>query len=335
MKHILPILAVALAGFLSAQAAQGPDFDDFAQNQANPSAEPIQDQSRRTPCKLTAEVAKRACDFDSRDDFLTTLGACLNFNDPEEAEECLEEASEAREEERELCGERRAARRDFCELLNEYRYDPEYEPEDFVSPEEAAADPNPYFPLVPGNQWTYEDEEEIIVVTVTGETIEIDGVLCVEVRDTVTLKENGDLVEDTLDWYAQDLDGNVWYFGEISQNFEDGVLTDLDGSWKTGEDYAKPGVVAFRDPYPGQVYRQEFLLREAEDGAEVISVTADESVEGFSCDGNCLQTFEFTPVEPDAAEFKYYLPGVGLILETKPDEEDRLVLVDFVSGSED
>lgn len=139
----------------------------------------------------------------------------------------------------------------------------------------------------------YEAEDELIVVEVLEDTKMIDGVLCAVVRDTVTEipedegddesslqeegeedEEAGDLIEDTLDWYAQDVDGNIWYFGEIAQNFEDGELTDLDGSWIAGEDGARAGILIMAMPTVNSVYRQEFLLTEAEDMALVISVDA-------------------------------------------------------------
>jgi len=139
----------------------------------------------------------------------------------------------------------------------------------------------------------YEAEDELIVVEVLEDTKMIDGVLCAVVRDTVTEipedegddesslqeegeedEEAGDLIEDTLDWYAQDVDGNIWYFGEIVQNFEDGELTDLDGSWIAGEDGARAGILIMAMPTVNSVYRQEFLLTEAEDMALVISVDA-------------------------------------------------------------
>ena len=67
--------------------------------------------------------------------------------------------------------------------------------------------------------------------------------------------QDGEDIEDTFDWYTQDIDGNIWYMGEISKNFEDGRLTDIEGSWISGEDYAKPGILIPADPYPGQIYR--------------------------------------------------------------------------------
>jgi hypothetical protein len=84
-----------------------------------------------------------------------------------------------------------------------------------------------FWPMRPGTRWTYrestEDEELTVVVTVTGVTKRIaNGVTARVVRDTVT--QGDQVVEDTFDWYAQDADGNVWYLGENTAEFEDGKL---------------------------------------------------------------------------------------------------------------
>jgi hypothetical protein len=339
VRFSMVLLAVLALGFLSSASAASRDMDRGDRFRLGPiGGAPSAEQ---TTCEAVARLARMACKNDVRDDYLTHIGNCLNLSDSEDAEECGEEAAEARAEETMLCGERLDARRDVCDLLEEEIYDPEIDPDFFVSPEEAASDPNPYFPLFPGNTWVYENEEEIITVMVTDQTIEIQGVACVVVRDVVTLKEDGDVtgeaevIEDTDDWYAQDVAGNLWYFGEIAQNFEDGLLSDLEGSWMAGEDYAKAGILIPAEPYPGQAYRQEFFLREAEDVAEVLSVTASEGVDFIDCNDACLQTLDFTPIEPDAAEHKFYVAGVGLILEVDLENGDRTELVEFTDASID
>ena len=213
-------------------------------------------ENRGNACERVARLARKACQSDAREDFLTTRANCLYIRDAGESEDCRSEAEEAWEEEIELCEERLDARLDVCDLLEEDLYDPEIDPAAFLTPEEIAADPNPYFPLVPGNTWVYEDEEEIITVIVTGDTVEIEGVECVVVRDLVVLKAGGERIEDTDDYYSQDVDGNLWYFGEIAQNFEDGRLADLEGSWEAGVEFAKPGILIPRHPVPEQAYRQ-------------------------------------------------------------------------------
>ena len=117
-----------------------------------------------------------------------------------------------------------------------------------------------------------------------------------------------------------------WYFGEIAINFEDGEVADLDGSWKAGEDGALPGIVMWADPMIDQIYRQEFLLGEAEDVGEVVSLTETVTSNGIEYT-DCLQTLDYTPLEPDAVEYKYYKAGVGFVLEVKPDSGEMLELL--------
>jgi hypothetical protein len=152
--------------------------------------------------------------------------------------------------------------------------------------------------------------------------------------------EEGVVVEVTDDWYAQDIDGNVWYCGEISENYEafDGDLTtgpelvDIDGSWKAGRDGAEPGILLPFAPEPGQVIRQEFAQGDAEDVIEVLAIDATEMAPGGVCDGSCLLTRDFTPLEPDAEENKYYVPGLGLIVEVDVESGDRVELVEFTGA---
>jgi hypothetical protein len=201
------------------------------------------------PCTDTATAASSACRADAVGAFHIARGVCINLSDDAQRSECFDEARSERREARSLCREQRAARLDLCEVLGEDRYDPELDPADFVDPLEigGAVEPNPYFPLIPGTRWVYEGGDETVTVTVTEKTKLIEGVTCLVVNDLV--EEDGAPVEDTDDWYAQDLDGNVWYCGEIAKNFElfegddpeEAELVDIDGSWKAGRDGAQPG----------------------------------------------------------------------------------------------
>ena len=176
------------------------------------------------------------------------------------------------------------------------------------------------------------------MVEVKDEIKLIQGILCVVVNDVVT--EAGVLIENTDDWYAQDVDGNVWYCGEIAENYEtfdddepnEPELVDTDGSWKGGRDGAKVGMLIPAVPVPGAVIRQEVLYGEAEDAIEIDSVTASESAPGGSCAGDCLKTLDFTPLEPDTLEAKYYAPGIGMILEVDEESGDRVELMLFEMG---
>ena len=281
-------------------------------------------------CSQTTEAAFKACTKDLKDDFWIARGNCINISDEQLRYECNVLAKEEKKESRMLCKEQRKARDEVCKAIGESRYDPVINPADFVNPlqigETVAA--NTYMPLVKGFTRVYNAGDETITVTVTDETIEIMGVTCIVVRDVV--EENGVLIEDTDDWYAQDIYGNVWYFGEIAQNFEDGLLANLDGSWMAGKEGAKAGIVMPANPQPGEVYRQEWALAEAEDMGEVLSITATETAPAASCNGDCLQTRDYTPIEPDANENKFYAPGIGVIVAYDVEApEDREELIEY------
>ncbi len=177
---------------------------------------------------------------------------------------------------------------------------------------------NPYFPLIPGTTWIYEsveeDEVERIEVTVTSQTRVVMGVNTVVVRDTVYV--DGEIVEDTFDWYAQDRDGNVWYFGEDSTEFEEGEASCTCGSWEAGVDGALPGIIMKARPQVGDAYRQEYFVEIAEDMAKVESLKASVSVI-YGQFNNVLRTKEWTPLEPGVEENKFYARGVGLLMERK------------------
>jgi hypothetical protein len=194
-------------------------------------------------------------------------------------------------------------------------------PDDFV-----AKVNNPLWPLVPGTIYIYQAGEEKIEVTVTDETREILGVTATVVHDVVI--EDGEVTEDTYDWYAQDVKGNVWYFGEDTKEYDEGKLVSTKGSWEAGVDGAKPGIVIHAvQPAIGTPYQQEYYAGQAEDMAEVVSLSESVTVPYGSFD-NCLKTREFTPLEPNANEYKYYAPGVGMVLEVDITSGDREELLD-------
>ncbi len=176
---------------------------------------------------------------------------------------------------------------------------------------------NPWFPLEPGTRWTYrettEDGEVVrVVVTATSVTRQIaNGVTARVVRDTVTL--DGDIIEDTLDWYAQDGAGSVWYLGENTAEFEGGKITTRGGSFEAGVDGAQAGVIMPASPTVGMAYRQEYYVGEAEDNGEVLALGQQASLPAGKYD-NLVQTADTTPLEPDVLEHKYYAEGVGLVL---------------------
>jgi len=280
------------------------------------------------PCSGTTRLAFKACSKDIWDNYYLELGKCLNESDSADRSVCVKKAKTALNEERQLCGEQRDARHEVCDSIGETAYDPDITPTDFLSPEQTAVNPNPWFPLVPGTTRIYKAGDETITVKVTDNTREILGVNTIEVSDIVTVDDEP--VEDTLDWYAQDIIGNVWYFGEIAKNFEDGVLTDLEGSWTGGIDGAKPGIVMEAAPQVGDVYRQEFLLGDAEDMGEVLESYGSKTAPAASCSGDCVVTRDFTPLEPDANERKYFAPGIGNIVTIDLETGDREELVELI-----
>ena len=179
---------------------------------------------------------------------------------------------------------------------------------------------NPYWPMTPGNRWVSRSSEERIVVEVTDRRKTVTGgIEAVVVRDTVT-DNNGDLVEVTDDWYAQDRDGNIWYLGEDVKDYKGGRVVSTGGSWEHGVDGAVAGIAIPADPQRGVRYRQEYYEGEAEDRAEVLSVDARVIVPAGEFEG-CLQTSDTTPLEPGVEERKYYARGVGPVLNEKVSPE--------------
>lgn len=198
---------------------------------------------------------------------------------------------------------------------------------------------NPRFPLAPGTRWTYretteEGEELRVVVTATSETRRIaNGVSARVVRDTVTL--DGEIIEDTLDWYAQDAEGTVWYLGEDTAEFEDGEISSREGSFEAGVDGAQAGVIMPAVPEVGMAYRQEHYAGEAEDRGEVLALGESVAVPAGEYD-DLVQTADTTPLEPDVLEHKYYAAGVGLVLtvDKESDGREELLSLTRVSAAE-
>lgn len=168
---------------------------------------------------------------------------------------------------------------------------------------------NPFFPLAPGTKWTYGGDEKV-VVTVTTDTKMILGVPVTVVRDQVFV--GGELEEDTFDWFAQDVAGNVWYFGEKTAEYTNGNVSSRAGSWTGGVDGAQPGIVMLAQPRAGDAYRQEYLAGEAEDLAKVTALSGKVTVPAGSY-SDVLVTEEWTPLEPGVRERKTYARGIGLV----------------------
>ncbi|MBI3247519.1 MAG: hypothetical protein HYZ50_13535 [Deltaproteobacteria bacterium] len=298
-------------------------------------------------CSATAQALFISCQNEVSDDFFKAKAICFNVSDDDAREECFADAEEERMKSHQRCGEDRTGRRNTCKALGEGRYDPAFDPADFDTDFTNLTHPNPYFPLGIGNRWEYQEGDESVTVEVTDKTKSIAGVTCIVVLDRVM--EDGDLVEDTDDWFAQAKNGDVHYCGEDTKESEsfDGdnprlpELVSIDGSFKHGRDGDKSGIQFFGSPTVGQVYRQEFSVANAEDVAEVLSTSyqfgtnseldqfVPQDLADLLCSaGDCVVTKEFSATSgPDNFERKYYAPGLGFFLEVKSNRGKAVQLV--------
>lgn len=298
-------------------------------------------------CEASAGLAFAGCGYSVKDDLFADRAKCLDSS-AAPVEDCFAEAEITSLESHEECENIFDARLALCEEMGNAAHEPNFGPtyvDNFVDPMNIgdAVTPNSFFPLVQGNSWVYEgtfieDGEEItetINVTVTNKTKLINGITCLVVRDVVTI--DGELIEDTDDWFAQDIDGNIWYCGEEVKDYEtfDGdvpanpELVSDDGSFKAGRDGDEAGLLLPAAPIIGDLFRQEMSVSNAEDAVEILALDASESSPSASCSNNCLQTRDFSPLDPDVEENKFYLPGVGLIVEVDVETGDRVELIDF------
>jgi hypothetical protein len=203
-------------------------------------------------------------------------------------------------------------------------YQPEIDPASF-----STTVTNRFMPLVPGTIRTYEGGGERVVVTVTSSTREVMGIKTIVVRDREY--RGTSLIEDTEDWFAQDADGNVWYFGEDTAECSGGTIAGRPGAWEAGLDGAQPGIVMLAAPRVGDYYRQEFYAGRAEDVARVreLGATVDHDDTTYR---DVLVTEDFTALEPGQLEHKSYAPDVGLIEERNTGGGEPVELSDVTVG---
>lgn len=203
---------------------------------------------------------------------------------------------------------------------------PRYNPD--IPTDLSATVTNPYFPLVPGSKFWYSGQTALGVETDTVEILVapriVNGVSTVEVLDRIFLDDV--LIEQTLDWYAQDGDGNVWYLGEASEEIENGQVVSTEGSWEWGVNGALPGIIMWADPaaHIGVAYRQEYLKGVAEDFGNVVGVNQSVSVP-FGDFTGCVKTDDWSGLDPAVVETKYYCAQVGNALEVTGTERIELV----------
>ena len=197
---------------------------------------------------------------------------------------------------------------------------------------------NPFWPMRPGSRWVYRETDsegarQRVVVTVTKRTKVIaNGVRARVVRDVVT--EDGEPVEVTDDWYAQDRCGNVWYLGEATKEYENGKVVSTGGSFEAGVDGAQAGVIVLAKPRKGMRYRQEYYEGEAEDRAEVFSLAEQVEVPfGHFRKSRVLMTKDVNPLSAKALEYKFYARGIGPVLAISVSGgSDREELVRYSRG---
>jgi hypothetical protein len=274
-------------------------------------------------CLQTARDALASCKSAAQSDHQLALGKCINITDPAARRSCDTQAAADLADALDTCEGGFEVRQESCQKLGPAPYDPVINPRNFTTRID-----NPYFPLVPGTTFTYLNRNRTVkdVFAVTHHTRVINGVTCVQVHDSVYT--DGELTENTLDFFAQDREGNVWYFGENTAELEKGLLATIEGSFLSGLNNDKAGIIMKAHPALGDFYRQEFSLGNAEDYAETVNVNS-RVVVPYGRFNNCLKSQETTPLEPDALEDKYYAPGVGNVLtvDQVTGERDELISI--------
>jgi hypothetical protein len=206
-------------------------------------------------------------------------------------------------------------------------YNPDIDPANFGVPID-----NPWLPLKPGTTNVYRGvgddgkTRELNTVFVTHRKKRIMGIEATVVLDQVFA--GGKPEERTFDWYAQDKQGNVWYMGEDSSNFEHGHWVKDDGSWTAGVGNGKPGIIMLAHPTRGESYRQEYSPGHAVDQAQVLGPGGPVKTP-FRSFRRTLLTLEYSTIDKQY-ELKWHARGVGVIKEqadTKSRELSRLVAI--------
>jgi hypothetical protein len=191
---------------------------------------------------------------------------------------------------------------------------------------------NPYWPMPVGATWHVhvsnpQGESLQETITVTNQTKKIaDGVTARVVNDVVY--DRGKATEITDDWYAQDKDGNIWYFGENTASIQNGKK-DTSGSFEAGAKGADAGIAMPADPTVGLTYREEYYKGHAEDRTKVLALDQQVQAPAGHFTGAIL-TDDYSPIEPDVSEYKLYAKGVGPVVAVSVSgESEREDLISY------
>lgn len=279
-------------------------------------------------CQVTSQAGLNSCKKSAESDYANAIGVCANITDSQSQRACLQKAKSNFQSAESSCQDQLKERNQICQKLGGAAYDPFIDPANFSTNIN-----NPFFPFKPGTSYIYEGptSQGFIrnTMEVTTNTKVIDGVTTVEVHDQVFT--DGNLTEDTLDWYAQDKDGNVWYFGEDSDELVNNRVSSLGGSWQAGVNGASPGIIMKAHLKVGEFYRQEFLLNMAEDTAGILSLDQTVTVPAGTYH-HCVETEEITGLEPGALEHKFYALGVGNVQTIDLVTGDTFPLVQIIGN---
>lgn len=185
---------------------------------------------------------------------------------------------------------------------------------------------NPYFPLHPGDRWSYQHGAESETVTVLAETRSIDGVECRVVEDREM--RNAKLSEFTRDYYAIDSATNdVYYMGEEVDAYKNGKAVGHAGSWLSGVNGARFGLMMPGKPVAGMRFYQEQAPHVGMDRVEIVSMTETIPTPAGTF-RNCIHFRETTPLEKGVTDHKWYASGVG------PVKDADMVLTNFTRGNQ-
>jgi hypothetical protein len=199
---------------------------------------------------------------------------------------------------------------------------------------------NPYFPLSQLGSKIFEGEDTDpesgdtiptrLESTVLPDTIVVGGVTVTVLEEKAY--EDGELVEVAYDYFAQHTNGDVYYFGERVDNYEDGELKDHAGQWLHGEDGATAGIYIGANPAVGVTYEQELAPGIAEDKSEVLAIGESVTVPAGTYN-DCVRTRDYTPLEPGINETKWHCRGAGLVKETGADSVNELASIGAAPAS--